>query len=287
MWDLFPWDAAEKIVDVLNFGANKYTNYLKPGELYDIIGIQCNCELRTVIDGGSTTLEECAETAMRENLGAEILDSQRGKEKTAGAGCQPTERKSESTTPSMEDASHHIERHSLQEGVGLSRLDLPLKMKTECSQSRETPAESAAMVQEEDGGIWTTTTRQGRFVASFVDDATRALGCLGILSKVLEKHSPICNVNNMRLEVINDKIAISGRRNWEQGLKWSRCYGALLRHITTWFMCKVTGKPDKDPETGISHLGHAGCCLLFLLAYETRGMEKFDDRPVFPPIALK
>jgi hypothetical protein len=33
-----------------------------------------------------------------------------------------------------------------------------------------------------------------------------------------------------------------------------------------------------DPETGISHLAHAACNLLFLLDYEARNMVDFDDR---------
>lgn len=62
-------------------------------------------------------------------------------------------------------------------------------------------------------------------------------------------------------------------RNWEKGMHWDRVYGAALRHLTAWH-----GGEDKDPETGMSHLWHAGCCLMFLIAYENRGIGK-DDRP--------
>lgn len=61
-------------------------------------------------------------------------------------------------------------------------------------------------------------------------------------------------------------------RNWEHGMKWSRVYGALLRHLTAWW-----GGEKKDPETGRSHLWHAGCCITFLIAYEMRGVGE-DDR---------
>jgi hypothetical protein len=64
-------------------------------------------------------------------------------------------------------------------------------------------------------------------------------------------------------------------RNWEKGMKYSRVYGALLRHVTSFW-----GGESVDPETGISHLAHAGCCLMFLLAFEQREMTDFDDRPV-------
>ena len=51
--------------------------------------------------------------------------------------------------------------------------------------------------------------------------------------------------------------------NWAKGMKWSRLYDAALRHLSVW----IEGE-DKDQETGLSHLAHAGCCILFLLTYE-------------------
>ena len=65
-----------------------------------------------------------------------------------------------------------------------------------------------------------------------------------------------------------------GDRNWEKGMNWSRLFGACMRHMWAWF----TGE-DKDRESGRSHLAHACCCVLFLLAYTLR--EKgTDDRPL-------
>lgn len=65
-------------------------------------------------------------------------------------------------------------------------------------------------------------------------------------------------------------------RNWELGMDWSRCFGALQRHLWSWWQGE-----DKDPESGHSHLWHAGCMLVFLIAYEIRGVGK-DDRPKKP-----
>lgn len=62
-------------------------------------------------------------------------------------------------------------------------------------------------------------------------------------------------------------------RNWEKGMAWSRPYAALLRHMLAWW----SGE-EHDPETGRSHLWHAGCCIAFLIAYEQRQIGK-DDRP--------
>jgi hypothetical protein len=60
--------------------------------------------------------------------------------------------------------------------------------------------------------------------------------------------------------------------NWEGGFEWRRLIGATLRHVTSW----ARGQ-DKDPESGVSHLAHAGAMILFLLSHELRGIGK-DNR---------
>jgi hypothetical protein len=67
-----------------------------------------------------------------------------------------------------------------------------------------------------------------------------------------------------------------GAHNWSRGTAWSRYYAALLRHLFAWW-----GGEDRDPETGASHLAHAGCCLLFLLEYQRHGWGS-DDRGAGP-----
>jgi hypothetical protein len=64
--------------------------------------------------------------------------------------------------------------------------------------------------------------------------------------------------------------------NWLIGCDWSRTYNACLRHLTSFW-----AREGNDPETGFSHLWHAGCCILFLIAYEIRGLGR-DDRYIKP-----
>jgi hypothetical protein len=71
-------------------------------------------------------------------------------------------------------------------------------------------------------------------------------------------------------------------RNWEKGMGWGRVFGALMRHLWAWWGSKTPTKTnflfgDLDAETGFSHLWHAACCLMFLIAYEARGSGT-DDR---------
>lgn len=60
--------------------------------------------------------------------------------------------------------------------------------------------------------------------------------------------------------------------NWRRGFAFSRIYGAALRHLTAWW-----DGEDLDPETGLPHLSHAGCDILFLLEFVLSGTGD-DDR---------
>lgn len=67
--------------------------------------------------------------------------------------------------------------------------------------------------------------------------------------------------------------------NWAEGdgFKYTRLFNSSMRHFIAWFW----RREDKDPETGLSHMAHLGCNVLFLLHYILNG-SKFknnDNRP--------
>lgn len=62
------------------------------------------------------------------------------------------------------------------------------------------------------------------------------------------------------------------KNGWRNGMEWSRLVDATLRHLTAW----MEGE-EVDPESGVSHLYHAACNLMFLSEYQERGVG-VDDR---------
>jgi len=62
--------------------------------------------------------------------------------------------------------------------------------------------------------------------------------------------------------------------NWAKGMRWGRVFAALKRHLAAW-----QAGEDNDPESGLSHLAHAGFGILTLLYFAAHERyKKFDDR---------
>lgn len=63
-----------------------------------------------------------------------------------------------------------------------------------------------------------------------------------------------------------------GVNNWRQGIEWSRVIAAALRHLTAF-----NNGDNFDTESGLSHLSHAACCIMFLQEY-VQTHPQLDDR---------
>ena len=61
--------------------------------------------------------------------------------------------------------------------------------------------------------------------------------------------------------------------NWSSngGFKYMRVFNSTMRHLLAW----ARGE-DKDPESGLSHLSHAACNLLFII-YFVKHKDKYKD----------
>ena len=96
-------------------------------------------------------------------------------------------------------------------------------------------------------------------------------------------------LNLLSTEAMNQTAAVLkfgaqkyAEHNWRKGFAWSRPLAAAMRHLTAF-----NDGEDKDPESGLSHLAHAACCIMFLLEFEKTHKE-LDDRyrPVQETISL-
>lgn len=64
--------------------------------------------------------------------------------------------------------------------------------------------------------------------------------------------------------------------NWAKGIKYSRVFSAMQRHMWAFWAGE-----ELDAETDMPHLWHAGCCLMFLIHYEAHPdlYKEFNDIP--------
>lgn len=60
--------------------------------------------------------------------------------------------------------------------------------------------------------------------------------------------------------------------NWRKGISLTRLNAAAMRHI----FAHNNGE-DLDPETGLSHLAHAMCCMMFAVELQQTRSD-VDDR---------
>lgn len=90
--------------------------------------------------------------------------------------------------------------------------------------------------------------------------------------------------DKLRMELL-DPIALDGltavlnfgakkyaAHNWRGGISYSRLLGAALRHTFA-----ILRGEDNDPESGLPHVDHLGCCWMFL-SNMMKTRPDLDDR---------
>lgn len=63
--------------------------------------------------------------------------------------------------------------------------------------------------------------------------------------------------------------------NWHKCNSMRRYFSALMRHMWAWWF----KREEIDPESGLHHAFHAGCCLMMLFGLQDMHGDKVDDRP--------
>lgn len=74
------------------------------------------------------------------------------------------------------------------------------------------------------------------------------------------------------VKVYTQGAEVYGDRNWEQGIKYSRIFAAIMRHLWAWY----TGE-NLDKKSGLNHCAHAAWGCFTLIHYQFKRKE-FDDR---------
>ena len=77
---------------------------------------------------------------------------------------------------------------------------------------------------------------------------------------------------NKTAEVLGFGAQKYSAHQWRAGIEWSRLLRAAMNHLTAY-----NDGIDLDEESGLSHLAHAACNVMFLLEYEQTHPE-MDDR---------
>lgn len=84
------------------------------------------------------------------------------------------------------------------------------------------------------------------------------------------------------LEQVMQVFTFGGKKysayNFRNGFNYSRPFNAAMRHLWAWWRGENT-----DPESNLSHLAHAACCIIMLLDFE-KNKSHLDDR--YKPVNL-
>lgn len=87
---------------------------------------------------------------------------------------------------------------------------------------------------------------------------------------------PMSLLSRTALEEISKVLQFGANKysanNWRRGFIWSRTLDAAMRHLHAF----ADGE-DLDPESGLSHLAHLGCNIMFMLEFQKTHPE-MDDR---------
>lgn len=249
-YDLVPPEIEEAIAKVLTFGAAKYG--LEARNEWQRLLLAENVEQIQL-----TTPSGCVVDVTRNTCEQPIPSMQNANVRTGEIGKLETQTKSES----WQNVERLIQQlvQETKEPSGAPRYASTDSQKNPTLRCVPKGAPSAARPST---CTLTIATALGDLEVSFAPGAITDSDFWTTLWKGLSEHFGISRPRNK-----------TGERNWELGMKWGRPYAALRRHMAAWWKGE-----HKDPETGMSHLWHAACCIAFLVTYEQRGMGT-DDRP--------
>jgi hypothetical protein len=114
-----------------------------------------------------------------------------------------------------------------------------------------------------------------------VEDFKGKIDGAGVKSVMKEMKCPLELITPELTEGIAEVLKFGAQKyapnNWMRGMSWETVTGGILRHVSAFRRGEET-----DPESGLPHLHHAACGLMFLSWFangpQRNEHEKFDDR---------
>ncbi len=257
--DLIPPEVPFALATILTFGARKYT--IKYETLWDQL-----LDAPDVTGIKITTAKDVVVDVTKNNYDSLTLTLLRDKDKIVGIGKNEILTRLRSTPnigKLIQDAVNEIEEQG----------GLPVYVSTDSQKTciKNYVLEDVVYVEPQNTYTLTIVTKQGSLEVSCALGVITDLDFWEMIWKDLKEQFNISKPLNT-----------NGERNWEQGMKWGRVFGALMRHMWCWWggngpTTKSFLFKDTDDETSRSHLWHALCCISFLIAYEERQIGE-DDR---------
>lgn len=131
---------------------------------------------------------------------------------------------------------------------------------------------------EQYGGIEMLSSAGSESVAEVNKHIDKLSGVGGV--KHDSSKLPVDLLDPLALEGLTAVLEFGARKyapnNWRQGFKYSRLIAALLRHT----FALMKGERI-DPESGLPHIDHIGCCWMFL-SNMMKTRSDLDDLPQLP-----
>ncbi len=87
---------------------------------------------------------------------------------------------------------------------------------------------------------------------------------------------PVDLLDPLALQRIAEVLAFGAKKytahNWRKGIRYSRLIAAAQRHLMA-----INDGETIDPESGLPHAAHLGCCAMFLI-WMMENRQDLDDR---------
>lgn len=297
-WSLVDFESLEPLVQVLMFGTKKYTKHT-PKPLEEIVGIlnkrlwENRQNVLSVVTIKTLSPEDFVINAIQKRLTKKlsVLDVENLEQLQVLKGIvnpvmsekgflqeQRSQLNELNTKNSIEaQKSFESEKENGKE-EGLELLSLKKKRESEIEKdtylSTEYQKNSTKCYYSVDVGsadlkkdhILTMTIAQESLETCYVVSATKLLDCYKIILTLLN----LCTNTSVSInEILNIE---SGAGNWKKGLKISEIMESNLRHTFAY----LNGE-DNDPESGLPHLGHMMCNIMFA-TWMQKHKPEMDDR---------